>query len=103
MENIQNPLNAKNSHDDFCKQLDDAYQSKLNAFINTELSDMPPVACDFSVGDVVVFTNEFGVSFQNLVIIGFSEPDEYNRFIHIHTKGSAYWFPHKPEELAKQS
>ncbi len=68
-------------------------------FIKEHLSDVAPVPCDFKVGDVVTFTNEYGVSFPNNKIIGFSKELFYGKFIH--TSNEAYWFPKSPESLTK--
>lgn len=71
----------------------------------TELRQTPPVPCDLSVGDRVTFTNEYGVSFPCMRIIGFADDDSfYGRFIHITgpEHPGAFWFPHKPDELRKE-
>ncbi|MDK7586257.1 hypothetical protein QP575_10520 [Alcaligenes faecalis subsp. phenolicus] len=68
-----------------------------------KLRQTPPVPCEFSVGDTVTFTNEFGVSFDGMRIIGFADDDSfYGKFIHITgpEHPGAYWFPHAPRELA---
>ena len=58
----------------------------------------PPVECEFSVGDIVTFTNEYGVSFPGNKVIGFAADDEfYGRFIHLDKE--AWWFPVRPAEL----
>lgn len=56
--------------------------------------------CGFSVNDTVTYTNEFGVKFHNLKIIGIdSDCSFYGRNIYLNT--DAYWFPHRPSELIK--
>jgi len=70
-----------------------------------KLRQTPPVPCNFSVGDRVTFTNEFGVSFSDMRVIGFADDDSfYGRFIHITgpEHPGAFWFPHRPDELTKQ-
>jgi len=72
-------------------------QKKYDDFV-ASLETTPPVECEFAVGDVVTFTNEYGVSFPGQTIIGFAEDDSfYGRFIY--TDSDAYWFPSRPEEL----
>lgn len=72
------------------------------------LQKFPPVACDFKVDEKVIYTNEFGVSFE-MDVVGFAKDTSfYGRFIHLvrsgtDGSGSAYWFPHSPEELKKIS
>ena len=62
-----------------------------------------PVPCDFKLGDRVVFTNDYGVSFD-LVVRGFAaephnadRPDWPQRFVYVFT--DAWWFPTSPEKL----
>lgn len=70
------------------------------------LETEPPVPCDLKVGDTVTFTNEYGVSFDGFVVIGFAKDTEFHgRFIHAcypgdrAYNGCAYWFPKLPGEL----
>lgn len=71
---------------------------RTEAEVIETLLDKPPVPCEFKVGDIVTFTNEYGVSFEGRVIIGFAEDDSfYGRFIHL--SKDAYWFPVRPSEL----
>lgn len=58
--------------------------------------------CDgLSVGDTVTFTNEYGVSFYGLTVVGIDKSNAfYNR--RFYTNSDAYWFPHTREELTKQ-
>lgn len=63
---------------------------------------VPPVECSFRVGDVVTYTNEYGVSFAGRKIIGFSDDTSLNgRFIHL--EKDSWWFPVKPSELALET
>lgn len=68
----------------------------------------PPIPCDLKVGDIVTYTNEFGVSFNGMIIIGFSADEHFlPRKMFIHTdfcekaesSGAAWWFPKKRECL----
>lgn len=75
-------------------------------FIPHGLLDESPVLCEFKKGDVVTFTNEFGVVFEGMVVIGFGYPKEdwlKGAFIHIDRPGHecAWWFPHRADELKK--
>jgi len=56
-----------------------------------------PAGCEFSVGDKVTFTNEFGVSFPGRKVIGFEEKEFNGRFIYL--SNEAWWFPVRPSEL----
>jgi len=70
------------------------------------LQKFPPVQCEFKMGQKVIFTNEYGLEFE-MDVVGYSKDTEfYGRFIHTVThgtdgNGSAWWFPHRPEELRK--
>lgn len=68
----------------------------------------PPVPCQFKIGDHVIFTNDYGVEFEEYVIGFTPEPDPAlrNGFIHLATNpesesGSAWWYPHHEQCLRK--
>lgn len=54
------------------------------------------------LGDKVTFLNEYGVSFENLTVIGIADEtyNFYNRRFFLNS--DAYWFPHKRSELTKE-
>lgn len=56
----------------------------------------------FKVGNKVTYTNEFGVSFQDMEIVGIADDsyDFYNRRFFLNK--SAYWFPVLASELTLQ-
>lgn len=68
-------------------------------YAKNEMVNEPSKPCDFKVNDIVTFTNDYGVSFHSLRVIGFTKPEhEVNgRFIHIDSDSP--WFPVKPESL----
>lgn len=70
-----------------------------------KLEQTAPAGCDLKVGDIVTFINDYGIPFPGREVIGFDTTDhnlmKYGNFIHIDT--DAYWFPHKPAELIKES
>jgi hypothetical protein len=54
----------------------------------------PPEGCPFKPGDVVTYTNEFGIIFKGQKIYGFAlEKDWLHGTDYILTEGGAYWFP----------
>lgn len=57
---------------------------------------VPPAECKFKVGDVVTFTNDYGVEFDG-VITGFSPKVSYGRFVY--WDNSAWWFAASPEQF----
>ncbi|SPU49864.1 hypothetical protein [Bordetella trematum] len=71
-----------------------------------KLRQEPPFPCDLQIGDRVTFTNEYGVSFAGMRVIGFAKDDSfYGRFIHLAgpEHPGAYWFPHSRQELTKDA
>jgi len=58
-----------------------------------------PIPCDLKVGDLVIFTNDYGVQFK-LTVVGFCVPSEClpERFIYLND--DSWWFPHKRDQLA---
>lgn len=71
----------------------------IDEFIK-ELLQEAPIECCYKVGDEVIYTNEYGVSFTGLKVIGFSPIGEFydkEQFIHLDT--SCYWFAKRPSEL----
>ena len=73
----------------------------MQEYIDGQLQQESPVLCKYKVGDLVTYTNDYGASFEELTIIGFSKPDchllKYGSFIHLDT--GCYWMPVKPESL----
>ena len=67
---------------------------------NNDMLRSSPIECDLKIGDIVTFTNEYGVSFPNLIVIGFNKTLWQDRFIHIST--DCAWFPVRRSELTKQ-
>lgn len=74
------------------------------------LQEKCPIECDFNIGDLVIFTNDYGVKFD-AEVIGFSSDDDwfskkYGKYIHIGPPGGdvngwAWRFPHSQKELIK--
>lgn len=63
--------------------------------------ESPPVPCEFCVGDIVTFTNDYGISFPDRIITGFSPSVEGGRFIYYDSE--SWWFPVSAESLTKQT
>lgn len=61
----------------------------------------PPVPCELKVGDVVTFTNDYGVAFPGHVVTGFSPTVYHGRFVYF--DHDAWWFSVSPESLSKES
>jgi hypothetical protein len=69
-------------------------------YVDNEMVSEPPKPCEWKVGDCVKFTNDYGVEFEPLRVIGFTKPEHelHGRFIHLDT--DAPWFPVAPESLS---
>ena len=73
--------------------------------VPSDMVDTPPIPCDFKVGDAVIYTNDYGVQFDQVVRGFAAEPHGPKdcpypvapRFIYTH-KG-AWWFPVSAESL----
>lgn len=57
----------------------------------------PPIPCEFTVGDVVTFTNDYGVTFAGKKVVGFSPAPEHGRFVYL--SKDSWWFPVSPSAL----
>lgn len=64
---------------------------------------MPNPKIDFKVGDKVVFTNDYGVSFIDQTIIAIGKYNDLWKYGHcIFLDNDSYWYPVKPESLSIQ-
>ena len=66
-----------------------------------EMTSVPPDGCDLKVGDIVTFTNDYGLEFPGKEIVGFTLPKDELHGKTVYTKGDAYWFPSSPDSLEK--
>lgn len=68
-----------------------------------DLSDVPPVPCEFKVGDRVIFTNDAGLKFAEAVRAFSKEikPHNWGRFVYVFPDDDAWWFPVRPESLKR--
>lgn len=56
---------------------------------------------DLKIGDCVVFTNDYGVIFEDLHVIGFADPEK-NSGRSVYLDYDCYWFPAKVSSLTKK-
>ena len=61
----------------------------------------PPLPCEHKVGDRVAFTNDYGVTFHNQVVTGFSPTIENGRFVYLDF--DCWWFPVRPDSIVKET
>lgn len=57
--------------------------------------------CDLRVGDIVTYTNDYGVTFEGMKVLGFCTPTIWGGCVYLNT--DAYWFPHTVNSLQKTS
>jgi len=67
-----------------------------------KLSASPLNGEPFTAGDKVTFTNDYGISFSGLRVIGFSN-EIYKGSGTIYLDYDCCWFPTKPHKLTKES
>lgn len=58
---------------------------------------------DLKIGDIVTFTNEYGVQFENLEILGFRNNTDFMPERTVYLDKSSYWFAVKLSEIKKQN
>jgi hypothetical protein len=76
--------------------------SPARTHTSNDLLKVSPVECNFKRGDTVTYTIEYGVEFNVLKVIGFSEPEElHGRFIHLDKE--SWWFPVHEHQLQLKS
>lgn len=64
-----------------------------------DLCQTAPAGCAYQLNDVVTYTNEFGVVFAGLQVIGFSNDDNE---VKIHLNGSGWWAGVSESSLAPE-
>lgn len=65
--------------------------------VPADAQSSPPAPCAFELGDLVDFTNDYGVKFKRLVVKGFSPTVDNGRFVYLDK--SSWWFPVSPDSL----
>lgn len=83
-------------------------EAKHGTMIYNRLSDVIVTNNDLSVGDTVMFTNDYGVTFGPHEVLGFCKPDSFlcpHRFPKdedcgiVFLDSSGYWFPDRLNQL----
>ncbi len=67
------------------------------------MTSTPPAGCSLAVGDVVTFTNDYGVKFKGDTITGFTLPEDELHGRTVYVDDDSYWFPVRPESLKVES
>lgn len=61
------------------------------------LSEVMDTDNDLAVGDMVAFTNDYGVVFGPMEVLAFRKPWNGDRCVYLDS--DAYWFPDRPDQL----
>ena len=75
-------------------------KSQKNMRFVGNLSAIRETAKEIKVGDMVMYTNQFGATFGPYEVMAISKDNslwKYGRCIYLNKE--SYWFPYKPEEL----
>ncbi len=72
------------------------YEAKGEVF-HDRLSDVIDTDRDLSVGDIVDFTNDYGVLFSSFEVLAFQKPTNGGRGVYFDHE--SYWFPARPDQL----
>ena len=78
----------------------DWLKSQKNMRFVGNLSAIRETAKEIKVGDMVMYTNQFGATFGPYEVMAISKDNslwKYGRCVYLNKK--SYWFPCKPEEL----
>lgn len=69
------------------------YLKKNNIELQNEMNS-------YKAGDIVTFTNDYGVKFENLMIFGFRQHEDLpEHCVYIHK--DSYWFPVRLNQINK--
>ena len=94
------PISTPISHkDDFMRWKKEREAEGMEFF--DRLSEVMETDSDLAVGDMVAFTNDYGVVFGPKEVLAFRKPWNGGRCVYIDS--DAYWFPDRPEQLTIQS
>ena len=83
-------------------------EEKHGKMIYDRLSEVIDTDDDLAVGDTVLFTNDYGVTFGPHEVLGFCRPDSFlcpHRYPEdedcgiVFSDNDAYWFPDRPGQL----
>lgn len=90
------PISRPESHkEDFLRWKKDREAEGMEFF--SRLSEVTDTDNDLAAGDMVAFTNDYGVVFGPNEVLAFRKPWNGGRCVYIDSE--AYWFPDRPEQL----
>lgn len=71
-------------------------EAEGSVFYN-RLSEVTDTDNDLAVGDMVAFTNDYGVVFGPYEVLAFDKPEDWDRCVYF--DHDAYWFSARPDQL----
>ena len=75
------------------------FVERANVKLFENLSDVMDADVQLKVGDRIMFTNDYGITFGYYEVLGFCEPDEYGHCIYF--DHAAYWYPCRVNQVRK--
>lgn len=90
------PISTSRSHKDEFLRWKKEREAEGMEFFNC-LSEVMDMESSLTVGDMVAFTNDFGVVFGPKEVLAFGKPWNGGRCVYIDS--DAYWFPDRPDQL----
>ena len=90
------PIPATRSHKEEFQKWREKHEAEGSVFYN-RLSEVIATDNDLEVGDMVAFTNDYGVVFGPYEILAFMEPWNGDRCVLLNN--DAYWFADRPSQL----
>ena len=90
------PIHPTRSHKEEFQKWREKQEADGSVFYN-RLSEVLATKNDLEVGDMVAFTNDYGVVFGPYEILAFGEPWNGDRCVYLDS--DAYWFADRPRQL----
>lgn len=90
------PIGSSRSHKEEFLRWKKEREAEGMEFFN-RLSEVMETDSDLAVGDMVAFTNDYGVVFDPKEVLAFRKPWNGGRCVYIDS--DAYWFPDRPGQL----
>ena len=90
------PINTGRSHKEDFLRWKAEREAEGMEFYN-RLSEVMETEDDLAVGDMVAFTNDYGVVFGPQEVLAFRKPWNGDRCVYLDS--DAYWFPDRPDQL----
>ncbi len=90
------PISTPISHKEDFMRWKEKHEAEGMEFFNS-LSEVMETDSDLAVGDMVAFTNDYGVVFGPQEVLAFRKPWNGGRCVY--TDSDAYWFPDRPEQF----